>query len=113
MLAKFSGRAVELSVRRALGASRSDLFLQCVTEAMLIGVMGGLLGLALTAAGLSALRALRGISSTESALGRLISLNPEMMVITLAVAIVTTICCGIYPALRASRVQPGWQLKAQ
>jgi putative ABC transport system permease protein len=113
MLAKFSSRALELSVRRALGASRSDLFLQCVSEAMLIGLMGGLLGLGLTAAGLAALRWLRGIPSPDSAYGHLLSLNVEMVLITFVVAAVTTICCSLYPAFRASRVEPGWQLKAQ
>ena len=113
MLAKFSSRAVELSVRRALGASRTDLFLHCVAEALLIGLFGGVLGLGLTAAGLSALRSLRGISSQDSAAGRLVSLNMEMVLITFAVAIISTVCCGLYPAWRASRVQPGWQLKAQ
>jgi putative ABC transport system permease protein len=113
MLAKFSSRAVELSVRRALGASRSDLFLQCVTESMLIGLLGGLLGLALTSLGLSALRSLRGIVSQDSTVGHLASLNSEMVLITFGVAILATICSGLYPALRASRVQPGWQLKAQ
>jgi putative ABC transport system permease protein len=113
MLAKFSSRAMELSVRRALGASRGDLFLQCVTEAMLIGLLGGLLGLGLTAVGLSALRWLRGVTDADSAYGRLLSLNVEMVLITFVVATVTTICCSLYPAFRASRVQPGWQLKAQ
>ena len=113
MLAKFASRAVELSVRRALGASRADLFLQCVAEAMLIGLLGGLLGLGLTEVGLSALRSLRGVPSSDSAYGRLLSLNLEMVLITFSVAIIATICCGLYPAFRASRVQPGWQLKAQ
>jgi putative ABC transport system permease protein len=113
MLAKFTGRAVELSVRRALGASRINLFLQCVTEALLVGLLGGVLGLGLTAAGLFALRGLQGIASQESVAGKLVSLNVEMVLITLAVAIVATICSGLYPAWRASRVQPGWQLKAQ
>jgi putative ABC transport system permease protein len=113
MLAKFSSRAVELSVRRALGASRRDLFLQCVTEATLIGLMGGLLGLGLTAAGLAALRWLRGVARADSAYAHLLSLNIEMVFITFVVAAVTTICCSLYPAFRASRVEPGWQLKAQ
>lgn len=113
MLAKFAGRATELSIRRALGASRTDLFLQCLTEALLIGLAGGLLGLGLTAAGLSALRHLRGIPSAGSAYGQLLALNVEMVLITFAVATITTIGCGLYPAWRASRVQPGWQLKAQ
>jgi len=113
MLAKFSSRAVELSVRRALGASRSDIFLQCLTEALVIGLLGGFLGLGLTVAGLSALRSLRGIATTDSAYGRLLALNTQMVLITFGVAIIATICCGLYPAWRASRVPPVWQLKAQ
>ncbi len=113
MLAKFSSRAMELSVRRALGASRANLFLQCVTEALLIGLLGAMLGLALTAGGLAALRALRGVSSQDSVAGNLTSLNMEMVLITFAVAIGATICSSLYPAWRASRVHPGWQLKAQ
>ncbi|HTC54150.1 MAG TPA: ABC transporter permease [Steroidobacteraceae bacterium] len=113
MLAKFSSRAVELSVRRALGASRVDLFMQCLTETFLIGLSGGLLGLALTAAGLSAVRALRGIEPADTARVHLASLDMQMVAITFAVAIITTVCSGLYPAWRASRVQPGWQLKAQ
>lgn len=113
MLAKFSSRAGELSVRRALGASRADIFLQCVTETMVIGLSGGALGLALTAAGLTALRVLDGVAHRDSAVGHLISLNVEMVLITFAAAVVTTICSGLYPALRASGVQPGWQLKVQ
>jgi putative ABC transport system permease protein len=113
MLAKFSSRALELSVRRALGASRNSLFLQCVTESMLIGLLGGVLGLALTGVGLSALRDLRGITSQDSTAGHLASLNIEIVLFTFGVAILATICSGLYPALRASRVQPAWQLKAQ
>jgi putative ABC transport system permease protein len=112
ILAKFSARAGELSVRRALGASRSDLFRQCLAETAIVGLCGGLLGLALTAAGLWALRALRGVSA-HSVTGRLTSLNPEMVLITLVVALIATVGAGLYPALRASRVQPGWQLKSQ
>ncbi len=113
MLAKFSNRAAELGVRRAMGASRVDIFLHCLTETTLIGLLGGLLGLSLAAAGLSGMRALQGVASRASAAGHLVSLNVEMVLITLAAAIITTICSGLYPALRASRVHPGWQLKAQ
>ncbi len=36
-----------------------------------------------------------------------------MLVITLVVAVGVTVCAGLYPTWRASRVQPAWQLKAQ
>ena len=84
-----------------------------MTEALLVGLLGGVLGLGLTTAGLFALRGLQGVTSQDSVAGKLVSLNGEMVLITLAVAIVATICSGLYPAWRASRVQPGWQLKAQ
>ena len=113
MLAKFASRAMELSVRRALGASRFDLFLQCVTETIVVGILGGLLGLLLAAVGLYALRGMQGVDSPDSAMGQLVSLNTQAVLITFAAALLTTICSGLYPAIRASRVQPGWQLKVQ
>jgi putative ABC transport system permease protein len=112
MLAKFASCATELALRRALGASRRDVFLQCMAETLLVGLLGGGLGLVLTAAGLSRLRALLAVASQDSATGRLVTLNADMVLITLGVAVVVTVCCGLYPTLRASRLVPGLQLKA-
>src|SRR5271163_687064 len=58
MLAKILGRAGDIGVRRALGANRGAIFAQCLIEAGVIGLAGGLLGLVLTALGLVGLRAL-------------------------------------------------------
>ncbi|HTC54148.1 MAG TPA: ABC transporter permease [Steroidobacteraceae bacterium] len=113
MLAKFSGRSVELSLRRALGASRRDVYLQCIVETTIVGFLGGLLGLALTAAGLAVLRALLDLGGRDSVSGRLAYLDTQMVVITVIVAIVATMCSGLYPTYRASRIQPAWQLKVQ
>jgi putative ABC transport system permease protein len=113
MLAKLSGRGFELGLRRALGASRSDVFLQCVIESMVIGLLGGALGLALTTAGLWGLRLLRGEVGQAGATVRLYSLDWSMVGITLVAAVAATVGCALYPALRASRIQPAWQLKAQ
>jgi putative ABC transport system permease protein len=114
LLAKFSGRATELALRRALGASRGGIFRQCVTETLLIGLVGGVVGLVLTAAGLAGLRGLLAAAAQEGVpISRLVSLNFDMVVITLLVAIVVTLCAGLYPTWRASRVQPAWQLKSQ
>lgn len=113
MLAKFSSRALELGIRRALGASRRDLFLQCLTESLTVGFLGGLLGLALTAAGLAMLRGLHGVSRADSALGQLYSQNTDVVLVTITVAVIATGCSGLYPSFRASRVQPGQQIKVQ
>lgn len=108
MLARLSGRTTELGVRRALGASKADIFVQCLVESAVIGLAGGLLGLALTQLGLTIER---GILSDDIA--RLAHLDPGAVIMTLALSIVATVCSGLYPSWRASRVQPAWQLKAQ
>ena len=108
MLAKYTSRAGELGVRRALGASKADLFLQCLVETAVVGALGGLAGLALTAIGLGVERA---ILSTDIA--RLAHLNAGMVAITLTLAVLATVCSGLYPTWRASRVEPAWQLKSQ
>ncbi|HTY48503.1 MAG TPA: ABC transporter permease [Steroidobacteraceae bacterium] len=113
MLARFARRAGELGVRRALGGSRSDIFLQCLTETAVVGLLGGVLGLALTAAGLAADRALLAPQAEYLALNSLTRLDWGMVGITLSVAVLATLGAGVYPTWRASRVQPAWQLKAQ
>ena len=53
MLARLSGRVTEFSVRRALGASRGQIFGQCLADATLVGVGGGALSIAVTLLGLA------------------------------------------------------------
>jgi putative ABC transport system permease protein len=105
MLARFSSRAAELGVRRALGASRWHIFCQCMTETVVVGVLGGALGIGLTAVGQASQRG-------NGPVARLLySLDTQMVLITVGVAIVATVCSGLYPTWRASRVQPALQLK--
>ena len=107
MLAKLIGRASELSVRRALGASRRAIFAQCLLEAALVGIAGGLLGLVLTDLGLNGLRSL---VSKDARL--LLHLDASDVGIAVALALLATIVAGVYPTWRAARLQPARQLKA-
>jgi putative ABC transport system permease protein len=109
MLARFSGRAGELGVRRALGASRWHIFCQCMTESAMIGILGGVLGIGLTAIGQASERALDGSDSIVIRL--LYSINRQTVLMTVGAAVVATVCSGLYPTWRASRVQPALQLK--
>jgi putative ABC transport system permease protein len=109
MLARFSGRAAELGVRRALGASRWNIFCQCMAETVLVGTLGGLVGLGLTVLGQASERALDGGGSSVTR--QLYSLDKGMVLTTIAVAVMATVCSGLYPTWRASRVQPALQLK--
>ncbi len=107
MLAKFMSRAAETGVRRALGANRRAVFTQCLVETGVIGLAGGLLGLALTAAGLAGVRAV--LSQTAV---RLTHLDVTDVVIAVALAVLAAVLAGLYPTWRATLVQPAWQLKA-
>ena len=108
MLAKFMSRSSEIGVRRALGASRRAVLAQCLIEAGVVGLAGGVLGIALTAAGLLGLR---GVLSEQ--ILDLTHFDLTGAGIALLLAIAATITAGLYPTWRASRVQPAWQLKTQ
>jgi len=108
MLAKIMGRAGDIGVRRALGASRRAIFGQCLIEAGVVGLAGGLLGLFLTALGLMGLRSLLSEEVT-----RLTHFSPADITIAVMLAVVATTLAGLYPTWRAAQVQPAWQLKAQ
>ncbi len=107
MLAKFYSHAAEISVRRALGGAKSDIFFQCLAETLVVGAAGGLLGLALTAVGLAAQRKLLGTD-----MDRLAHFDGHVIVSTMAVTLLATICAGLFPTWRISRLQPAWLLKA-
>jgi putative ABC transport system permease protein len=108
MLAKIMGRAGDIGVRRALGASRRAIFSQCLIETGVVGLAGGILGLGLTALGLWAARSL--LTKEYVALAHL-DITDTSLAVLLAVA--ATVLAGLYPTWRASHVQPAWQLKAQ
>jgi putative ABC transport system permease protein len=113
MLAKFGSRTGELGVRRALGGSSVDIFLQCLVETAVIGLVGGILGTGLTMLGLAIDRALLAPGAKNLQLDTLASIDGGMLVIILAVAVAATVGVGVFPAWRASRLQPAWQLKGQ
>jgi putative ABC transport system permease protein len=108
MLAKIMGRSGDISVRRALGANRRAVFSQCLIEAGVIGLAGGLLGLALTVLGLIGLRSL-----LSDEVNRLTHLSAPDIGLAVSLGVVATVIAGLYPTWRAVRVQPAWQLKAQ
>lgn len=107
LLAKFLRRSGELGVRRALGASRKTIFLQCMVEAGAIGLAGGILGLAFAWLGLWAVRQ----QPTDYA--DLAHLDPSMLLATFALALIASLLAGLLPAWSAMQVSPAMQLKSQ
>jgi putative ABC transport system permease protein len=107
LLAKFSARAGEVGVRRALGATRREIFHQFLIEATVVGVVGGLLGLILSFGGLW----LISLQSEEMAI--VAKMDWPMLALTLALSIVASILAGLLPTWRACQVTPALQLKTQ
>jgi putative ABC transport system permease protein len=107
MLAKFMRRSGELSVRRALGASRGSVFMQLLMEAGMVGAVGGLAGLFLAWFGLWLVRL------QPAMYAQLAHLDVPMLCLTIALAIGATLLAGVLPAWRACHVAPALQLKSQ
>ncbi|HEX8957902.1 MAG TPA: ABC transporter permease [Burkholderiaceae bacterium] len=107
LLAKFSVRAGEVGVRRALGASRAEVFKQFLVEAAVVGLAGGILGLAFS----SAVLWLLGRQSERYA--ALAHMDWSMLAATFGLAIAASILAGLLPTWRACQVTPALQLKSQ
>ncbi len=107
LLAKFLRRSGEIGVRRALGASRRDIFQQCLVEAGMIGLAGGVLGLGLSLLGLWAVR------QQPASYASLAHLDVPMLLTTFALAVTASLLAGVLPAWRAMQITPAIQLKTQ
>ncbi|MFZ6719007.1 ABC transporter permease [Undibacterium sp. Ji49W] len=107
LLAKFSVRASEVGVRRALGASRKEIFNQFLIESSVIGLAGGVTGL-LLAFGALALIAMQSKQLTVVA-----HMDWQMLAITFVMSVTAAILAGLFPTWRACQVTPAIQLKSQ
>ena len=107
LLAKFLRRSGEIGVRRALGASRSEIFKQCLVEAGTLGLAGGVLGLLLALLGLWAVR------QQPASYASLAHLDGPMLLLTFALAVLASMLAGLLPAWRAMQITPAVQLKSQ
>jgi putative ABC transport system permease protein len=110
LLAKFLNAASSTGVRRALGASRADVFWQHLVEASVISLVGALLGLVLAAAGLLGLR--EYYESAESPLAQLVRFEATSVLWAIALALLAGLGAGAYPAWRIGRLPPAMYLKS-
>jgi putative ABC transport system permease protein len=107
LLAKFSKRAAEVGVRRALGASRAEIFKQFLIETGVVGLAGGVTGLLLSFAGLWL------ISLQSKEMATLAKMDFTMLAVTFLLAVSASILAGLLPTWRACQVTPAIQLKSQ
>ncbi|MBV9493263.1 MAG: ABC transporter permease [Acidobacteria bacterium] len=104
LLGKFLARVPEVSVRRALGASRLQVFFQHVVECELVGIAGGILGVLLSLGVLAVMARLMPF-------GAIIRLDGEMVLTAIFLSLVAGLLAGIYPSWRVCSVPPAMQLK--
>jgi predicted permease len=101
LLAQGARRQKEISLRAALGAGRTRIVRQMLTESMLLSLAGGVVGLAIAYAGRSILWSLRPPFIEQSGID--LSLDSRVLLFTFGVAIFTGFIFGLVPAIKASR----------
>jgi putative ABC transport system permease protein len=103
MMIGVSERRKEIGLRRSVGASRGDILLQFLLEALFISLLGGIVGVGL---GLGSVNALAMYQKLPTIFAR------DALMLSFVMAVGTGLVFGVYPAWRASRVDPIAALRA-
>ena len=100
LLARYTARQREMSVRFAIGAGRWRVIRQMITESLVLGAAGGLLGLVIARAGVAGLLALAPADLTRSAE---VAMDLRIVAFAMALSVLTGLFFGMAPAIQAVR----------
>ena len=106
LMAKFLKRSGEVSLRRALGAKKFDVFVQLAIEAAVIGGLGGVLGLCVSQVGTWSIR------SRPDDYAKLVHTDVAMLIATVLFAVLASVIAALLPAWRACKAAPAMQIKS-
>jgi putative ABC transport system permease protein len=109
LLARGAGRRREIAVRLAIGAGRTRLVRQMLTESLVWTLLASIAGLLIASWGASSLVAL--MSTREQKIDLDAGVSFRVMLFALAVAAVTSAVCSVLPAVGATRIDPAAGLK--
>jgi putative ABC transport system permease protein len=101
MLVSVTERTREIGICKAIGARRRDIMWQFLSEAAMLSLFGGLIGVVVAI--------LLGLAATGRNMGFYtvnVPFSPDIILVAFCVAIFTGLISGTYPALRASRLDP-------
>jgi putative ABC transport system permease protein len=104
MLMAVSERTREIGIRKALGAKRRDILAQFVVESATLSVVGAIFGIG---AGIGLAFAVRALSPLPAAVA------PWSILVGVTLGIIVGVVAGVYPATRASRLDPIVALRAE
>jgi predicted permease len=110
MLARASARERQITIRRALGATRWRMVRDLLSESLLLAVAGSVCGLFLAFAISRTLVAF--ISTQQNQIFLDLGMDWRVLAFTTALAVMTTISFGLAPALRATRAEPATLLQS-
>ena len=103
MLASINERIREIGVRKAVGARGSDLFLQFLAEAAVISVLGGVIGLSVS---IGIVWLMNYILTQAIPTQAVATLDWKIMAQGLGFSVIVGLVAGVYPALRAAKLDP-------
>ncbi|MEW5767793.1 MAG: ABC transporter permease [bacterium] len=103
MLTSVMERTSEIGIRRAVGARKVDIFLQFLTEAFLLGFIGGEIGLGI---GASIIQTVNFFLKRSELSNTMVIFTAGMAMFSLSFCLLVGLLSGLYPAIKAARLTP-------